>query len=161
LVEKTWTEDQLAKILLRNSGFQLTPQGITPGMDKLKAVADKQNSQHCAWCEAVSRSLQLLQRTCLELCPGHRSSQRLNPEGLPMEDGADAAEHQLGFPRITTNSDLEAVGPLSSARAALCSHHRHLSRGCQEAQGVWDNPCPGQTRWLISSYQLYQPKIEM
>ena len=55
------------------------------------------------------------------------------------------------------NSHLEAVSPLSSAGAALCSHHWCLLRGHQEARGVWGHPLSGQTRWWISS----QLKIKM
>ena len=69
-------------------GFQLMPKGIT---------------QWFAWSETVSRSMQLLQRTCLELCLDHGSSECLDMEGLPMEDRANATQSQQSFPRVTNN----------------------------------------------------------
>ena len=47
----------------------------------------------------------------------------LNVAGLPLEDTADAARSCQSLPRTVNNSSLEAVGPLSSARATLLSHH--------------------------------------
>ncbi len=75
-VEKTWIEDQPAKVLLWSSGGQLlgfhanTPIHCTQDWQP-QSICRCLTSQWCSWGETVPRSLQLLQRTCPELCPDH------------------------------------------------------------------------------------------
>ncbi len=89
-------------------GYGLTPQGITQGINKLKVLDNARplNNVH-----EVNKSVQLLQGTCPKLCTDPTC---LDAERLPLEDS---------FQRTQNNSDLQTVGPLSSARSSLRLHH--------------------------------------